>query len=97
LVPTHEGWAASVGMSLVRHAAPSLARSPVNPARDTNRRWSMITLSGTFKARESCDRTTSMITLSGTFKVRESCDQTKRMITLGGTFKRVNHAIEQRA
>jgi hypothetical protein len=47
----------------------------------------MITLSGTFKAGESCDQTKSMITLSGTFKAGESCDQTKSMITLSGTFK----------
>jgi hypothetical protein len=38
----------------------------------------MIALSGTFKARESCDQTKSLIALSGTFKARESCDQTKR-------------------
>jgi DNA-binding MarR family transcriptional regulator len=39
----------------------------------------MIALSGTFKARRSCDQTKSMIALSGTFKVRQSCDQTKRV------------------
>jgi len=50
---------------------------------------SMIALSGTFKARESCDRTTSMIALSGTFKARRSCDQAKSVIALSGTFKAV--------
>jgi hypothetical protein len=35
----------------------------------------MIALSGTFKARESCDKTRRMIALSGTFKARKPCDK----------------------
>jgi hypothetical protein len=57
------------------------------------------TLSGTFKAFESCDQTKlSMITLSGTFKACESCDQTKlSMITLSGQrFVGVSQADETR-
>jgi hypothetical protein len=36
---------------------------------------SMIVPGGTFKARESCDRTKSMIVLGGTLNTPESSDQ----------------------